>query len=307
MKHPFWPTMILLLTFVIAQYLGLLIVYNYIDFEESVPGEMEFKSLPIGERPEIDEEVSYIYVFAAIIIGTVIALFLARFTLIWIWKIWFLLAITMTLGVAFSAFSFVPAAVALGLAMALGIWRTFWPNWLVQMGTELFVYGGLAAIFVPWFNLWSISILLVLIAAYDAYAVWKSKHMITLAKSQSEAKIFAGLTVPYIKDKLRLKGTKKRTVGEKTEKEKKVNKTEIPIKARVALLGGGDVGFPLLFAGVVLKEFGLWQSLVIPIFAMVPLALLFWKAEKDKFYPAMPFIGAGCLIGLLVVWLIGLI
>jgi hypothetical protein len=75
----------------------------------------------------------------------------------------------------------------------------------------------------------------------------------------------------------------------------------------VALLGGGDVGFPLLFAGVVLKEFGLWQSLVIPIFAMVPLALLFWKAEKDKFYPAMPFIGAGCLIGLLVVWLIGLI
>jgi hypothetical protein len=32
------------------------------------------------------------------------------------------------------------------------------------------------------------------------------------------------------------------------------------------------------------------------------LLLLFVKAGKDKFYPAMPFISAGCFAGLGIVW-----
>ena len=75
--------------------------------------------------------------------------------------------------------------------------KIFKPNFWIQNLTELFIYGGLAAIFVPFFNIWSVSILLILIALYDAYAVWKSKHMITLAKSQMEAKVFSGLLIPY--------------------------------------------------------------------------------------------------------------
>jgi len=50
---------------------------------------------------------------------------------------------------------------------------------------------------------------------------------------------------------------------------------------------------------------GLWQSLIIPFFALIGLAFLFWKAETKKYYPAMPFISGGCFIGLGFVWLIG--
>ena len=71
------------------------------------------------------------------------------------------------------------------------------------------------------------------------------------------------------------------------------------------MLGGGDIGFPLIFAGVVLKEMGLWQSLVIPFFALLGLGWLLFIADEEKFYPAMPFISVGCFVGLAVVWVVG--
>ena len=97
--------------------------------------------------------------------------------------------------------------------------------------------------------------------------------------------IFAALLIPY-------KLPSKRKKGVKTK------------KVRTALLGGGDIGFPLIFAGVVFKELGLWQAMIIPIFAMLGLALLLFFSKDKKFYPAMPFIGAGCFVGLGIVYLL---
>jgi len=178
---------------------------------------------------------------------------------------------------------------ALLLASVLAVWKIFRPNFIIQTTTEMFMYGGLAAIFVPLFSIWSVSILMVLIALYDAYAVWKSKHMITLAKSQTKAKVFAGLLIPY------------------NASGKKLKKSSKKVKVKTAMLGGGDIGFPLIFAGVVLKEFGLWQSFIIPIFAAIGLAVLLYIGKPKKFYPAMPFIGVGCFIGLGVVYLLMMI
>ena len=101
-------------------------------------------------------------------------------------------------------------------------------------------------------------------------AVWKTKHMVKMAKFQTESKLFAGLLVPYGKNK-------------------------------VAVLGGGDIGFPLLFSGVILKSFGIMEAYIVSVFAALALLLLLVFSEKKKFYPAMPFISAGCFLGLLVV------
>ena len=40
-----------------------------------------------------------------------------------------------------------------------------------------------------------------------------------------------------------------------------------------------------------------FQSLVITLTTTIALALLFIFAKKDKFYPAMPIVTIGCLIG----------
>jgi len=299
MKHSLSITLIILGIFLLAQFIGLGILYKYIDpVKSQETGKTKFKDLPIGERPPVDERTSFIPVIIAVIIGTVILLLLMKYKLALIWKLWFLMAVVISLSTAWAAF--IPTEIAFAAALIFAIWKIFKPNVWVHNFTELFIYGGLAAIFAPLFNILSVSILLVLISVYDAYAVWKSKHMVTLAKSQTEAKVFAGLLIPYKLGKF----MKKRKVPQ----EKVSAGISLPkMKVRTAILGGGDIGFPLIFAGVVLKELGLWQSLVIPFFALAGLALLLYYAEEKKFYPAMPFISAGCFIGLGVVWVISLV
>src|SRR3989338_5495 len=304
MKHSLSITLLILGIFLLAQFIGIFILYKYIDPEQSVQeGKTVFKELPIGERPPVEEKTSFIPVILAVLIGTVILLVLIKYKLAFIWKLWFLMAAVITLTVAFTAF--ISTAIAFGLALVLGIWKVLKPNVIIHNFTELFIYGGLAAIFVPLFNLFSVIILLILISGYDAYAVWKSKHMITLAKSQAESKIFAGLLIPY-----KLGKAVHRKEGHNIKAIKTAMKSTLTlpkVQMRTAILGGGDIGFPLIFAGVVLKEWGLWQSLVIPFFALAGLAILLYYAEEKKFYPAMPFISAGCFVGLGVVVLLGLI
>ena len=169
----------------------------------------------------------------------------------------------------------------------------------MQNFTELFVYGGLAAIFVRTFPaeyaLFTVLMLLVLISLYDAYAVWKSGHMIKLAKFQTKSKMFAGVVIPYSMPKAP-KGLPVKTV-----------------KVKTAILGGGDIGFPLLFSGVIFRDlllrnaiaFAFLKVLMIPVFAAIALGWLLVKADKDKFYPAMPFISLGCFLAMVVMRLAG--
>ena len=292
MKHSITMTIILLVTFLLAQFIGIAILYQYIDpLKSAETGKTEFKDLPIGERPPVDERMSFFPIIVAILIGTGILFLLMKYNLAWVLRFWFLLAAFFALTIAWDAF--LPTAAAFALGAIFSIWKVFRPNVFVHNITELFIYGGLAAIFVPLFNLFSVIVLLLLISAYDAYAVWKSKHMIALAKSQAKAKVFAGLMLPYKLGKVKIGKPSTATVKMK--------------KVRTAILGGGDIGFPLIFAGVVLKEMGLWQSLIIPFGALLGLAVLLFNGKENKFYPAMPFISAGCFVALGVVWGIGLL
>ncbi|MBS3135753.1 hypothetical protein J4401_02225 [Candidatus Woesearchaeota archaeon] len=289
MKHTVRITVILLAVFMASQVMGLLIIDRYIDHAAlSDTGEVEFSELPYGiERPPVEERYSSVYIVSAVLIGTLLLLMIIKWRKVLLWKIWYFLSVFITLGVAFAAF--LDSRIALALAAIFGYIKVFRPNVAIHNLTEIFVYGGLAAIFVPIMNPMSAIVLLFLISIYDIYAVWKSKHMIKLAEFTSESNVFAGISIPY---------------GKKTLKIGKIAKN----KGRNALLGGGDIGFPLLFTGVIMKEimksspqFGFLTALIIPVFCCLSLAALFYFGEKNKFYPAMPFISAGCLAGYMVI------
>ena len=150
--------------------------------------------------------------------------------------------------------------------------------------TEVLLYGGIAAILVPMIpSIAAVSAILILISIYDAYAVWKSKHMIKLAEFQKSTKVFAGLSLPYKQQsKVKSKNTK-------------------TIKVKAAILGGGDLAFPLIFSGVVMKSLpNKFAPFIITFTAALTLFLLLIKSQKNRYYPAMPFISAGCFIGLLI-------
>jgi presenilin-like A22 family membrane protease len=316
MKHSTAVTLILLVIFILAQYVGLAVTHQYIDTEQTeIIGEVVFSDLPIGERPDLDATTSYITIILAILIGTGILLLLIKYKAFKVWRFWFFLAVLMTTTITFGAF--IHKTLAIILAFILATWKIYKPNPIIHNLTEIFIYAGLAAIFVPVLSLQSILILLALISVYDMYAVWKSKHMIVLANAQTQAKVFAGLMIPYtldgFKKKMSLtiksnKVSKKETKKQKTNiKEKITQHAHTKTTQRIAVLGGGDIGFPLLFAGVILKTYGVIPSLIIPLFSTAGLALLFMYGKKDRFYPAMPFLTVACLIGFAFVWLIGLV
>jgi presenilin-like A22 family membrane protease len=242
-----------------AQFVGLIITKNYL-----------IKDLPYNlKRPPIEEKTSFLQLFLVIIIVTLVAILLAKFKLALLWKVWFFLAVVFCLSISLAAF--INQIIAVLVAIALTIFKVVKRNLIVHNFTELFIYGALAAIFVPLFNVTSIIILLVLISVYDMIAVWKTKHMIKLAKFQAKLRLFTGLFIPY------KKGT--------------------------AILGGGDIGFPLLFSGVMLKTFGN-KAFIVPVIVTIALFILFLKSKKKKFYPAMPFLTLGCLAGFWILLLI---
>jgi hypothetical protein len=116
--------------------------------------------------------------------------------------------------------------------------------------------------------------------------------MIKLAKFQTKARIFAGMLVPYNMPKIKPTKAKVKKAAKKLKK----------IKIKTAILGGGDVGFPLLFAGVMMKEIGLLKAMIIPVFVTAALLMLLFTGKKDRFYPAMPYLSLGCLAGYAAVW-----
>lgn len=316
MKHNLKITSILLMMFLVTQFIGLYVVDNYSttkiesgEIVNSTPQE-----LPYGfETPEIEKPSDYRNLFYMILFAFVIAItllfLLTKIKAKFILKAWFFVVVIMALGITLN--SFLPtkysAWIALAIAVPLAFFKIFKRNFLVHNFTELLVYPGIAAIFVPILNFWSMLILLAIISVYDMWAVWHSGIMQKMAKYQiNKLKIFSGFFVPYMSKKLR----------KKIKKIKKSKSKQKHIKVNIALLGGGDVIFPLITAGVILKtkiampfglhDFvgGLGPALFVTGGAMLGLSYLFFFAKKKKFYPAMPFITAGILLGLILSYLI---
>ena len=195
MKHTLKVTLVLIIIFFCAQLVGIAINSSYIDFgKTSQTGNMTYRALPFNmERPQMSQTGALAYIIIGVLVGTAFLLILIRFKRVEVWKIWYFIAVLMCLSLAFGAF--MPDLFAFLLALAITALKIFKPNVFVHNISEIFIYGGLAAIFVPLLNVLSAVILLLIISGYDMIAVWKSKHMVTLAKFQSSTRMFAGLTI----------------------------------------------------------------------------------------------------------------
>jgi presenilin-like A22 family membrane protease len=312
MKHTSKVTFILLSIFVLSQVFGLLAMnmdLKVIKNAETGAVESINYSEPVtGARPDMENSQAFWYIIFAVFIGTLILLVLIRFRQVKVWKAWFFLAVWMTIAVTLGIF--IPKTAAFIIAFIIAMFKIFKPNFVLQNLSEILMYTGIALLFVPLLNVFWIIMLILAIAAYDAYAVWHSKHMIKMANFQTESKIFAGLSVPYSqkdKGKTEIKSSMPKGANFKSE-----NKGE-----KIALLGGGDIAFPLIFSGVVMqtlilnyglsKVFAFLEVQIITAFAAIALLLLFIYGKKDRFYPAMPFIGAACLLGYGAILLLQLI
>lgn len=318
MKHTWKATLIILVLFLLTQLIGLAVVKTYtVGWQiektvvvDGVPTEVAqnlTKPIPFGfEPPEVQPEISMISIIIAILIATFVILLLGKIKANFIIKLWFTFVVLMTSAVALAAA--IPALFAIAIAAVLTYFKIFRRHLIVHNLTELLIYPGLAAIFVPILNIGMTILLLIFLSFYDFYAVFKSKHMIKLAKYQmEELKVFTGFFLPYMKkgDWKKIQKMKQIEKSKVRGKKSKLKALGQKIKVNIAMLGGGDVAFPLIFAGVVLKTYNsFFYGTIIAVFATLSLLYLLMTAKKGKFYPAMPFITVGCLIGYGFVWLL---
>ncbi len=301
MKHSWKITLMLLSLFLITQLFGLVVINKYMVkrvVKINTPHGVSYSTnvswhtnAITGEPPKVNENWSFISVFIAILLSTVLVFILVKFKAGNIWNMWYMLAVFLAMSVSLSAFMNVKLALAVsGLLVFLKVKSR---NAYFHNLTEPLVYAGISVFLVPLFNMFSISALLILISIYDYVAVFKSKHMVSLAKFQLSSSRFMGLAIPK-------SGSNLSKISSRVSKHCKVKSN----KSDIAILGGGDITFPLIFAGVMLKYFPLWKVLLVPILASISLLLLFTHSQKGKFYPAMPSITAGCLLGYLIALLI---
>ena len=324
MKHALPVTFAIFLLFVSSQIVGLWILSQNMDITvDEVTGEVTVEPKDEWERPDLEGFEFVLYVLGAILMGTVLILLVIKFKKRFIWKAWLFLAVWLTFSISLGVFLSVTAAFAVGLLIAF--LKFFKPNVIVHNLTEVFIYSGIAVLLVPKLELIWVIVLLLIISLYVFIAVFKSKHMVEMAKFQSTVSVFAGLSIPYsIKDGTPRLGSMKSLESEDEQefvapkKGKSAKKHPIQVKEefKTAILGGGDIAFPLIFSGVLMQELvqkhalslsvAFSSAIGVSLFAAVALLGLLYLGKKDRFYPAMPYITAGCLVGTVVVFLITL-
>jgi presenilin-like A22 family membrane protease len=285
--------LIVLSMFLITQFIGLYVTHN--------------ANLPAYLNPQLSPDIQispqyYFYqIISSFIFAFLIFVLITKFKLRLIMKIWFFSVVVIALSISistilFKLFSINIYWIALFIALILASLKVFRPSIISHNATELLIYPGIAAIFVPLLNPFFIIILLIIISAYDIWAVWHSKIMMKMAKFQmNELRVFGGFFVPYLTKEIRQK-------IENLKKSKNKNKKLIKLKIPTIMLGGGDIFYPIFTSGVFFIAFGIWSALAVIFGAFAGLSYLLFTRE-NKPYPAMPYITTGIFIGL-VIWAI---
>ena len=304
MKYDAKITAVLLLAFVASQLTGLAFVNGSIKAVETLPsGEKVIEHTEtVIERPQTQGVESLLFILSGVAIATVLLLAIIKLRLFAAWKAWFFFAVFISIAVALGVYiDFLAAGI---LAFALAAAKILARNAIVHNLTEILMCSGIVVLFVPIFDILWIIALLLIISLYDVIAVRKTGHMVKMARFLNETRLFAGFSIP-----LNEKGKQPvmaRKAGERNNMPGRKGQ-------RTAILGGGDIAFPMLFSGVVMEQlilsgFSNLQSFLLTMVVTMAVSLsllgLLVIAKKGRFYPAMPFLTAGCLAGYAILWLL---
>jgi len=299
-------TLIILSMFIITQIIGLFVVNFYNQNNNQLPYGMEPPE-EIKQNPaEFPIQILFAFLIAISLFFVLTKINAEKFIRLWFFIVT-TIAIGLSLNVIFSgllSFLWYASFMALIIALPLAYIKIFKRDLFVHNITELLIYPGIAAVFVPILGVLGIIILLLAISLYDMWAVWKSEFMQKMARYQiDKLKFFTGFFIPFAnksqRKKIKLLKEKYKNKGPKVlEKQFKRAK----IKVNLAILGGGDVIFPIITAGVFLRVMGIIPALIITLSATIGLLGLMALAKKKKYYPAMPFLAGAMYLGMMAIF-----
>ncbi|MEF8847335.1 MAG: presenilin family intramembrane aspartyl protease [Candidatus Paceibacterota bacterium] len=131
-------------------------------------------------------------------------------------------------------------------------------------------------------------VLLVIFSIYDFIAVYKTKHMVKMAKAMVESNAIVGLIIPSnLKDFSR-------------------DISQVQPGGKFLIVGGGDIVFPLILC-TSFVPISMFKALIMVLFSLIGLGFSFWVFASQKIkkpIPALPPITLGAIMGYLITLLI---
>jgi presenilin-like A22 family membrane protease len=203
-----------------------------------------------------------------------------------VFKIIFILA-TFSGGITFLSV-WLPGGIPLVFITLLIIWWIKKPTILIQDILIMMAIAGAGSLLGLTLNPLLVVLLLIIFSIYDFIAVFKTKHMVKMAREMIKSRAILALIVPP-KAFAFLEGLEKVKSGSK-----------------FLILGGGDIIFPLLLS-VSLVPSGIFNSLIVAFFSSIGLSstfLIFSFQKKRQPIPALPPIALFSIIGFLITLLI---
>jgi len=208
-----------------------------------------------------------------------------------IFKILFIFAVS--LGGLLFLETWLPEPLPLIFIFVSIFWWLKKPSVLIQDLLIILGIAGTGSILGLSLNPLMVIALLIIFSIYDFIAVYKTKHMIKMAKEMIESRAILALVIPPnifgFRDSLEKIGYPPERVG-----------------GKFLILGGGDVVFPLLFS-VSLIPSGIFNSLIVAIFSLIGLFAGFWFFISQKTrqpIPALPPIALFSIIGFFITLII---
>ena len=244
--------------------------------------------------PQVPPQFPVIYFFSAVVVIGLILFLIPVSKLKWVFRILFVLLYTWGVFVVLTFTLQSQWILVAILAFAAGLAWFFRPSVWLQNILMLLALVGVGSVFGVLLTPWPIMVFLLVVAVYDFLAV-SFGYMMWMVKKLSQSDSLPAFIIPKTKSNWNqnLKSKSVHTIieGEAAERD-------------YSILGGGDIGFPLILMVSVYANYGFGNSLIVAAFSLVGLISAFIIQSlflKGKPMPALPPIAVSSLIGLLIV------
>lgn len=275
------PQLPVFLIFILAHFYGILASLN-----------LQTTQIAEGTAVVNNQAVSGLYLVGLVVVATFLMLMLYKYRFGSLITVWFYSALGMTLLLFF--LSFLPIIIGIAVMAVLLTLRIKSKNLWTRNIVDIFSYAGAGAFFGTMIGPIPAAIFLGVLALYDFVSVYYTGHMISLAEEGMGSDTFMGVIYPKEDESVEDIEFKKQEDVEEDDA-KKIN---------IGVLGGGDIIVPMIFSISLLPSFGAVSSFLSSAGALAGLYFLFEMMEEEKFYPAIPFIATGSMIGFLISLLI---
>lgn len=266
------------LLYALTMALGLVVSYRY-------------GHILLGSSQLVATEYGTKDIFAiALIIIILVAIQRSQVASRWFYRIFLIIFIfggAQTVGDVFFAFpiSFYFALIVVALFI-------FWRTVLMHNFGLVLAIAGLASIIGLGLSPKIAIVALLVLSFYDIIAVYKTRHMVAMARSMILSGAPFGFVVPI------------QWAGFFNNKDEAQSK----IGDKFMLLGAGDVGLPiLLMSSIVLSS--IWSGIIVGLFALIGVFvthLLFINQDKREPMAALPPIATFAIIGYLITILLNI-